>query len=124
MTTGHDNRAVLGIEPRTSRTLSENHTTRPNSQIQEYGFPDSIAWGCNLVVICFSHKSPSICKRLTQVTQESPKVTKTQENFLLGCFGRCFACTFELRLVFCTVWAAGAFHGTLLALKSLVTSRA
>src|SRR5680860_117514 len=25
------NRAVLGIEPRTSRTLSENHTTRPNS---------------------------------------------------------------------------------------------
>ena len=23
--------AVLGIEPRTSRTLSENHTTRPNS---------------------------------------------------------------------------------------------
>ena len=24
-------RAVLGIEPRTSRTLSENHTTRPNS---------------------------------------------------------------------------------------------
>ena len=26
-------RAVLGIEPRTSRTLSENHTTRPNSQV-------------------------------------------------------------------------------------------
>ena len=25
-------RAILGIEPRTSRTLSENHTTRPNSQ--------------------------------------------------------------------------------------------
>ena len=25
-------RAVLGIEPRTSRTRSENHTTRPNSQ--------------------------------------------------------------------------------------------
>ena len=25
--------AVLGIEPRTSRTLSENHTTRPNSQL-------------------------------------------------------------------------------------------
>ena len=25
-------RAVLGIEPRTSRTLSENHTTRPNSR--------------------------------------------------------------------------------------------
>ena len=25
------NRAVLGIEPRTSRTRSENHTTRPNS---------------------------------------------------------------------------------------------
>ena len=25
------NRAVLGIEPRTSRTQSENHTTRPNS---------------------------------------------------------------------------------------------
>ena len=24
-------RAVLGIEPRTSRTLSENHATRPNS---------------------------------------------------------------------------------------------
>ncbi len=27
-------RAVLGIEPRTSRTLSENHTTRPNSQLR------------------------------------------------------------------------------------------
>ena len=26
-------RAVLGIEPRTSRTQSENHTTRPNSQM-------------------------------------------------------------------------------------------
>ena len=25
--------AVLGIEPRTSRTLSENHTTRPNSHV-------------------------------------------------------------------------------------------
>ena len=29
----HSERAVLGIEPRTSRTLSENHTTRPNSQM-------------------------------------------------------------------------------------------
>ena len=28
-------RAVLGIEPRTSRTLSENHATRPNSQLIE-----------------------------------------------------------------------------------------
>ena len=27
-------RAVLGIEPRTSRTRSENHTTRPNSQLR------------------------------------------------------------------------------------------
>ena len=26
-------RAVLGIEPRTSRTLRENHTTRPNSHL-------------------------------------------------------------------------------------------
>jgi hypothetical protein len=26
-------RAVLGIEPRTSRTRSENHATRPNSQV-------------------------------------------------------------------------------------------
>ena len=26
-------RAVLGIEPRTSRTRSENHATRPNSRI-------------------------------------------------------------------------------------------
>ena len=26
-------RAVLGIEPRTSRTLSENHATRPNSHV-------------------------------------------------------------------------------------------
>jgi hypothetical protein len=28
------NRAVLGIEPRTSRTQSENHATRPNSQVK------------------------------------------------------------------------------------------
>ena len=28
-------RAVLGIEPRISRTLSENHATRPNSQSVE-----------------------------------------------------------------------------------------
>ena len=28
-------RAVLGIEPRTSRTLRENHATRPNSQLIE-----------------------------------------------------------------------------------------
>ena len=27
--------AVLGIEPRTSRTLSENHATRPNSQLKK-----------------------------------------------------------------------------------------
>ena len=26
-------RAALGIEPRTSHTLSENHATRPNSQV-------------------------------------------------------------------------------------------
>ena len=29
-------RAVLGIEPRTSRTLSENHATRPNSQLPKF----------------------------------------------------------------------------------------
>ena len=28
-------RAVLGTEPRTSHTLSENHATRPNSQLIE-----------------------------------------------------------------------------------------
>ena len=27
--------AVLGIEPRTSRTLSENHATKPNSQLKK-----------------------------------------------------------------------------------------
>ena len=30
---GTTQRAAPGIEPRTSRTLSENHTTRPNSQM-------------------------------------------------------------------------------------------
>ena len=30
-------RAALGIEPRTSRTLSENHTTRPSSQLTVRG---------------------------------------------------------------------------------------
>ena len=30
-------KAVLGIEPRTSHTLSENHATRPNSQVAEAG---------------------------------------------------------------------------------------
>ena len=29
----HSHRAALGIEPRTSRTQSENHTTRPSSQL-------------------------------------------------------------------------------------------
>jgi hypothetical protein len=40
-------RVVPGIEPRTSRTLSENHTTRPNNQYSidaintsfKYAFP-------------------------------------------------------------------------------------
>ena len=31
------NGGVAGIEPTTSRTLSENHTTRPNSRIDEGG---------------------------------------------------------------------------------------
>ena len=30
-------RAALGIEPRTSRTRSENHTTRPSSQLTVRG---------------------------------------------------------------------------------------
>ena len=29
-------RAALGIEPRTSRTLSENHTTRPSSRLTRF----------------------------------------------------------------------------------------
>ena len=29
-------RAALGIEPRTSRTLSENHTTRPSSRLPKF----------------------------------------------------------------------------------------
>jgi hypothetical protein len=33
----HEARAVLGIEPRTTRTRSENHTTRPNSQLKITG---------------------------------------------------------------------------------------
>ena len=33
----HETKAVLGIEPRTSRTRSENHTTRPNSQLKPSG---------------------------------------------------------------------------------------
>jgi hypothetical protein len=37
----HETRTVLGIEPRTSRTRSENHTTRPNSQLKQLGPPHS-----------------------------------------------------------------------------------
>ena len=37
---GEGERAVLGIEPRTSRTLSENHATRPSSRCREV--PDCI----------------------------------------------------------------------------------
>ena len=37
-------RAVLGIEPRTSRTLSENHTTRPNNH-------------CNTLVFNFTSRT-------------------------------------------------------------------
>jgi hypothetical protein len=41
----NDYRAVLGDEPRTSRTLSENHTTRPNSHLKSGSrrvFDDSV----------------------------------------------------------------------------------
>ena len=37
-------RAVLGIEPRTSRTQSENHATRPNSQ--QYNMRAKRSAGC------------------------------------------------------------------------------
>lgn len=39
-------RAVLGIEPRTSRTLSENHATRPNSHVcHSMVFPSMLQFG-------------------------------------------------------------------------------
>ena len=38
-------RAVLGIEPRTSRTRSENHATRPNSHVSLSILPGSNGTG-------------------------------------------------------------------------------
>ena len=46
-------RAVLGIEPRTSRTLSENHTTRPNSRCSA---PDVNTKALSEVVIQATHR--------------------------------------------------------------------
>jgi hypothetical protein len=45
-------RAVLGIEPRTSRTLSDNHTARPHSHLKSGShrvFDDSV-WAKSVLV--------------------------------------------------------------------------
>ena len=39
-----EHRAVLGIEPRTSRTRSENHATRPNSQLMTFCSGAALLW--------------------------------------------------------------------------------
>ena len=54
-------RAVLGIEPRTSRTLSENHTTRPNSRCSA---PDVNTKALSEVVIQATHRLSSNAGRL------------------------------------------------------------
>jgi hypothetical protein len=51
----NDYRAVLGIEPRTSRTLSDNHTTRPESHLKSGSrrvFDDSVWAESILVTFC------------------------------------------------------------------------
>ena len=65
------NWACTGIEPVTSRTLSENHTTRPASQHVEEAkrFVCSIIWNLPRKVLdkCFNH----FCKKENNVTPHS-----------------------------------------------------
>eukprot|EP00971_Amphidinium_carterae_P225539 4473284-Amphidinium_carterae.1 len=49
----HSKKGNLGIEPKTSRTPSENHTTRPNSQMHEEE--------ASVIIICDLGKASHFC---------------------------------------------------------------
>ena len=97
----HETRAVLGIEPRTSRTRSENHTTRPNSQLKQLGPPHSTPalWPRRRQGAWFSILAPTH----TTITEiASYHIIGDTSKFALAtqCFARSSQCFFT-RLLQC-----------------------